>query len=157
MRSIQPQLWQIPRWAQELHKLTIRSLQASATMLQLPVSDVAVCRPMSSKSSSSSSSSSSMSSSSVLQSSPQISLSALKSAQTTNSPLVGDVDRHNGITVDLGQLPVNFADSDFSRILEGINVLFGCMYVGVCVCVRARMRTQHVCDCVSACMHICIL
>ena len=141
MCCIQPQLWRLPNQARRLHKLAASGLQTTATRLHfhLPVSHTAVCRSMSSKSSSSSSSSSPMSSSSVLQASPQISLSALKSAQTTNSPLVGDVDRHNGVTVDLGRLPGKFGDNDFSGILKGMLLLLlhvcVCMCVCVCVCV----------------------
>lgn len=31
--------------------------------------------------------------------------------------LVGDVDRYNGITVDIGQLSVNITDSEFTKVL----------------------------------------
>lgn len=40
-------------------------------------------------------------------------------ASSSFAPLVGDVDRHNGITVNLGQLPPHMSGDEFGHILEG--------------------------------------
>ena len=155
MCTLQPQLWGWVSHIQQLYKFasctgsSLSSISTPPPVLPhraktpaslshcLPVVCRNMCRPVfTSAFLHSSSSPSSPSSESAIESSPQISLSALKTTPTTTTPLVGEVDRHNGVTVDLGQLSVNVNWEEFSTLLKG-------MCVCVCVCERERERERE--------------
>ncbi|XP_076467934.1 nucleoside diphosphate-linked moiety X motif 6-like [Babylonia areolata] len=98
---------------QHLHKLILgRTPAVSCVMAQHK------CAARTCSTSSKSPSPSDSPSSSVLESSPQISLSSLKSEHSSEAPLHGEADRHSGVTVDLVQLPVCVGQDQFTALLK---------------------------------------